>query len=283
MFSQVTRQIAALALVAEPPGSQHASVRRGRRSAVGTLSGLASRSCVGVVFPVGLLGLAALAGPVAASGDTPLHPNGTLLHPPRQARSVTIAPDTGCRTLLPVGTGDCGVVHAAGGDLIFTVEPGPPPQDGLVSRPWTVTIYRASPSVPSGWQVALVTSPYRGDPAPVYANVTARTADLTGDGHQTLLVGYRAEGTGEILDMDIVVGTATGPRVAGHREFYKGVVQILPDRLVTYAPIYRARDGNCCPSFTERDEIRYRAGSFVLSTGPRAPTSGVNIPPGDLD
>ena len=184
--------------------------------------------------------------------------------------------------LLATGTGDCGVVHAAGGDLIFTVDPGPPSQGGLVSRPWTVTIYRASPSVPNGWQAALVTSAHRGDPGPLYANVTARTADLTGDGHQTLLVGYRAEGTGEILDMDIVVGTATGPRVAGHREFYKGVVQILPGRLVTYAPIYRARDGNCCPSFTERDEIRYRTGSFALSTGPRAPTRSINVPPGDL-
>jgi hypothetical protein len=257
-------------------------VRHGRRPAVGTLSDLASRSRVAIALAVTLVGLAALTGPVAASGDTPLRPNGTLLRPPRQLRTVALAPNSGCQTLLVAGTGDCGVVHATGGDLVFTVEPGPPPQDGLVSRPWTVTIYRASLSVPNGWQVTLVTSPNRGDPAPVYANVTARTADLTGDGHQTLLVGYRAEGTGEILDMDVVIGTATGPRVAGHREFYKGVVQILPGRLVTYAPIYRARDGNCCPSFTERDEIRYRAGSFVLSTGPRAPARSVNIPPGDL-
>jgi hypothetical protein len=257
-------------------------VRHGRRPAVGALSAVASRSRLAVALVVGLLGLAALTGPAAASGDTPLHPNGTLLRPPRQARTVTLASTNGCQTRLAVETSDCGVVHATGGDLIFTVEPGPPLQDGLVSRPWTVTIYRASPSVPDGWQVALVTSPQRGDPAPVYANVTARTADLTGDGHQTLLVGYRAEGTGEILDLDIVVGTATGPRVAGHREFSKGVVQILPGRLVTYAPIYRARDGNCCPSFTERDEIRYRTGSFVLSAGRRAPTRRVNIPPGDL-
>jgi hypothetical protein len=235
-----------------------------------------------VALAVGLLGLAAFTGPAAASGDTPLRPNGTLFHPPHQARTVTLASTTACQTLLVAGDGDCGVVHATGGDLIFTVEPGPPLQDGLVSRPWTVTIYRASPSVPNGWQVALVTSPQRGDPAPVYANVTARTADLTGDGHQTFLVGYRAEGTGEILDVDIVVGTATGPRVAGHREFYKGVVQILPDRLVTYAPIYRARDANCCPSFTQRDEIRYRTGSFVLSTGPRAPTRSIDVPPGDF-
>jgi hypothetical protein len=249
---------------------------------VGTLPDPSSPSRLGVALAVGLLSLAALTGPAGASGDTQLRADGTLLHPPRAPRTVTLTSTTGCQTLLAAGTGDCGVVHATGGDLIFTVEPGPPLQDGLVSRLWTVTIYRASRSVPNGWQVALVTSPQPGDPGPEYANVTARTADLTGDGHQTLLVGYRAEGTGEILDMDIVVGTATGPRVAGHREFYKGVVQILPDRLVTYAPIYRARDGNCCPSFTERDEIRYRMGSFVLSTGPHVPTRSVNIAPGDL-
>jgi hypothetical protein len=257
-------------------------VSHGPRPAAATLFGVRSRSCVGVALAVALIGLAALAGPAAASGDTRLRPTGTLLHPPREARTVTLPPTPGCQVLLAAGSGECGVVHASGGDLLFTVEPGPPLQEGLVSSPWTVTIYRASPSVPNGWQVALVTSPQRGDPGPVYANVTGRTADLTGHGHQTLLVGYRAEGTGEILDLDIVVGTATGPRVAGHREFYKGVVQILPGRLVTYTPIYRARDGNCCPSFTERDEIRYRTGSFVLSTGPRAPTRRVNIPPGDL-
>jgi hypothetical protein len=257
-------------------------VRHGRRRAFGTHPGLASRPRLAVALGVGLLGLAALTGPVAASSNTPLRPNGTSLRSPRQPRTVTLAPTSGCQTLLTTGTGDCGVVHAAGGDLIFTVEAGPPPQDGLVSRPWTVTIYRASPSVPNGWQVALVTSPQRGDPAPMYANVTARTPDLTGDGHQTLLVGYRAEGTGEILDMDVVVGAPKGPHVAGHRELYKGVVQILPDRLVTYAPIYRAREANCCPSFTQRDEIRYQTGSFVLSTGPRAPTRSINIPPGDL-
>jgi hypothetical protein len=228
------------------------------------------------------LGLVAISGPAAVSGDTQLHPNGTLLHPPREARTVTLVPNTGCQTLLRVGTGDCGVVHAAGGDLIFTVEAGPPPQDDLVSRPWTVTIYRAAPSVPNGWQVALATAAHGGDPASMCANVTARTADLIGDGHQSLLVGYRAEGTGEILDLDIVIGTPKGPRVAAHREFYKGGIQILPGRLVTYVPIYCARDGKCCPSFTQRDEIRYRKGRFVLLTGPCAPTRLVTIPLADL-
>jgi hypothetical protein len=233
-----------------------------------------------------LLSLVALASPAAASGGSPLGPSGTLLEAPRDAPIVTFDPTAGCRTVLAAGTGDCGVVHAAGGDLLFTVEPGPLVQDGLVSRPWTVTVYRAAPAVPNGWQAALVTPAPgvdpAGDPGAVYANVTARTADLTGDGHQSLLVGYRAEGTGDILDLDIVVGTSKGPRVAVHRELDKGVVQIFPGRLVAYAPIYRAGDGNCCPSFTQRDEIRYRNGTFVLSAGPRVPTRRAHVPPGDL-
>lgn len=250
--------------------------------AVGTLSDLVSRSRLAAALSVGLLGAAAISAHAAASTDTPIRPSGTLLRPSPAGRTVTLAPEAGCQTLLPTGTGDCGVVHAAGGDEIFTVEPGSPVQDGLVSRPWSVTIYRASPSVPNGWQPALVTGPHGSDPAPLYANVTAKTADLTGDGHQSLVIGYRAEGTGEILDMDIVSGTGTGPRVVAHREFYKGVVQVLPGHLVAYAPIYLARDGNCCPSFTQRDDIRYRNGRFTLSAGPRLPTRQVDIPPGDL-
>ena len=237
---------------------------------------------LGIVIAATLAGLVAGLAPVAASGGPALRSNGTLLHPPRQPRTVTLAPAAGCRTLLTAGTGDCGIVHAAGGDLLFTVEPGPLIQDGLAERPWTVTVFRPSPSLPNGWQVALATSPQNNEPGPLYANVTAKTADLTGDGHQSLLVGYRAEGTGEILDLDIVVGTQTGPRVAAHAELYKGVVQIQLGRLVTYAPIYNSRDGNCCPAFTERNEIRYRGGRFVVSRGPRVPTRRVNIPPGDL-
>jgi hypothetical protein len=193
---------------------------------------LAFQDRLAATVVVGLVGLVAISGAAAASGDTQLPPNGTLLHPPREARTVTLAPNTGCQTLLRVGTGDGGVVNAAGGGLIFTVEAGPPHHDGLVSRPWTVTIYRASPSVPNGWQVALATAAHGGDPASMYANVTARTADLTGDGHQSLLVGYRAEGTGEILDMDIDIGTPKGPRLAGHRESDAGGIQILPGRFV---------------------------------------------------
>lgn len=257
-------------------------MRSGQPPAVGTVSDVVSRSRLAAALSVGLLGAAVISPHAAASTDTPLRPTGTLLRPPSGGRVVTVAPDAGCQTLLPTGTGDCGVVHAAGGDLIFTVVSGPPVQDGLVSRPWTLTIYRASPSASNGWQPALVTGPHGSDPAPLYANVTANPADLTGDGHQSLVVGYRAEGTGEILDMDIVTGTTKGPLVAAHREFYKGVVQTLPGHLVAYAPIYLARDGNCCPSFTQRDDIRYRNGRFMLSAGPRLPTRQVDIPPGDL-
>jgi hypothetical protein len=234
-----------------------------------------------VTLGLGLVVLVAIAGPATAARDVPLRPTGTLLRTPAAARTVTVPPG-GCPSLVLTGTGDCGVVHAAGGDLLFTLEAGPVSQAGLVSRPWTVTIYRRAPSVPNGWQVALVTRASGSDPAALYANVTAKPADLTGDGHQSLVVGYRAEGTGEILDLDIVVGTPTGPRVAAHGQFYKGVIQIAAGRLVTYVPVYRTRDGNCCPSFTERDEIRNRNGRFVVATGPRFPTRTVDIPPGDL-
>jgi hypothetical protein len=257
-------------------------VRHRHPGAVGTVSDLVCRSRLPAALTVALFGVAAIASQAVASRDVQLRSNGTLLRAPPVARTVTLSLDAGCRALLPAGTGDCGVVHATGGDLLFTVVSGPPVEDGLVARPWTVAIYRVSPSVPNGWQLALVTGPQGSDPGPVFANVTAKSADLAGDGHQSLVVGYRAEGTGEILDMDIVTGAAAGPRVAAHREFYKGVVQILPGHLVAYAPIYLARDGNCCPQFTQLEDIRYRNGQFWLSAGPRRPTRRVNIPPGDL-
>ena len=72
------------------------------------------------------------------------------------------------------------------------------------------------------------------------------------------------------------------PRVTVHREFDKGVVQVLPGHLDAYAPTYLVRDANCCPSFTQRDDIWCRNGRFSLSSGSRVPMTQVDIPPGDL-
>ena len=97
------------------------------------------------------------------------------------------------------------------------------------------------------------------EPGPLYAAVTAKAADVTGDGKDELLLGYRNEGTGMILDLDIVGTDAAGaPRVLAHDDLYKGNVVLRHGRLVTYTPDYKKTDANCCPTWIVRDVLRYR-------------------------
>jgi hypothetical protein len=80
------------------------------------------------------------------------------------------------------------------------------------------------------------------------------------------------------------VGTdASGaPTVLAHQQLYKGTVVVRTGRLITYAPVYRSHDANCCPTWIERDVVRYQNGEFVVHPGPRVATRKAHEPPGDL-
>jgi len=167
--------------------------------------------------------------------------------------------------------------------MVVTVEPGPYPDDVLVSRPWTVRVYRPVDAASEQWQVALQTAVDASGAGPLYANVTAEVADITGDGDDELLLGYRSEGTGQILDVDVVDTTRDGtPRVLAHDQLYKGTAVVRPGRLVTYEPVYRRADANCCPTWIERSTVRFRDGALRVDAGPRVRTEDADVPAGDL-
>jgi hypothetical protein len=241
-----------------------------------------------LVRPLALAGLSCalvasvLAGPSAARGRD-LDPSGAVVTPPDTVTTRTLSPVAGCRTLLVTGEGDCAVVDTAHGELLVTVEPGERIDDVLASRPWTVTVSRPSATVPDGWDVALVTHPTDGETGPLYAAVTARAADVTGDGADELLLGYRHEGTGMILDLDIVGTEADGtPTVLAHDELYKGSVVLRDGRLTAYTPVYRTRDANCCPTWIAREVLRDRNGELRFDRVERVKTDQVDVPSSDL-
>ena len=188
---------------------------------------------------VAAVGAALLAGPAGAAGvGIRLGPGGALLMPAARPSTVTLAAGAPCQALLSGPGAQCGTVAAAGGALLYTIEPGPVAVPGLASRPWTVTVYRASG--PGRWRAALRTRAGHDEPGPLFATVTARVADLT-EGGQTLVVGYRSEGTGGFLDLDLVVGSRSGPRVAAHSVLAQGTAVVQPRHVVTYAAVYRGQ------------------------------------------
>jgi hypothetical protein len=233
----------------------------------------------------GLLVLAAI-GPAAArdgGGNRALTDRDAVLRPATDGLVRSLRSVQGCQVLLDAGIGDCAVVNTADGAMVVTVEPGPYQDDVLVSRPWTVRVYRPVDADAEQWQVALETSIDANGAGPLYANVTAEVADITGDGDDELLLGYRSEGTGQILDVDVVDTARDGtPRVLAHDQLYKGTAIVRQGRLVTYEPVYRDADANCCPTWIERSTVRFRDGALRVVAGPRVRTAEADVPAGDL-
>lgn len=224
---------------------------------------------LGLVFAPGAAGSADIGeGPVLVPAD-----GGAAVLPPTQ----------GCRILLAAGDGDCGVLAAAAGTLLFTIEAGPRIDEVLVSRPWTVRVYRPDDAVRDGWVIALTTPPAGDDAGPSFANVTAVITDVTGDGADELVIGYRSEGTGGFLDFEVVgTGQDGAPQVLLHERLAKGVVAVEPGRLVTYGAEYRRRDPTCCPTWIRRSATRFVDGELRLGPGSRLRTRDAEIPPGEL-
>jgi hypothetical protein len=219
---------------------------------------------------------------IAAARDEVLGQEDAVLAPPATAVSRQLHADQGCHVLLDTGTGDCTVVRTGHGELVVTVEPGRRIDKILVSRPWTVRVYRPSTSLPEAWEIALATELRDGDP-PLYGAVTAKAVDVTGDGEDELVIAYRSEGTGMILDVDIVGTEPDGsPRILAHDQLYKGSVVFRHGHLVAWVPVYKRTDANCCPTWVERDVLVYRDGTFTVDAGPRIRARTVDVPASEL-
>jgi hypothetical protein len=238
-----------------------------------------------IALVAGVSAVCVLAATAAGAGNGTLGPRGAVLREPGEELTRPLSPVQGCQVLLDTGEGDCAVVETENGQLVFTVEAGAPVDEVLITRPWIVRVYR--PSQEAGradqWTVALATEGQGTDPGPLYADVKAEIGDVTGDGSPELLVGYRSEGTGQILDIDIVGTTADGtPHVLAHTQLYKGSAKIKGGKLLTWMPVYKKTDANCCPTWIRRDVVRYEGGKFVVHKGKKVPTAQANIPPGDF-
>jgi hypothetical protein len=228
-------------------------------------------------------GLVLGASGTAGARDDVLSADGAVLEPPVTPVVEVLHPVQGCRALLDAGRGDCTVVRAAAADLVVTVEAGKRIDDILVTRPWTVHVYRPALGVPDGWELALATRAEEVAEGPLFAAVTAKAVDVTGDGRDELVLGYRSEGTGMILDVDIVGTDAGGtPRVLAHDQLYKGSVVFRHGRLVAWTPVYKRTDANCCPTWVQRAVLAFRGGAFSVDAGPRTPSRRVDVPASEL-
>jgi hypothetical protein len=147
------------------------------------------------------------------------------------------------------------------------------PGDGAVPR-WRVSVYRMTGS---GWVAALRAV---GEDE-TWSEVRVRQAPLV-PGTETIVVGYRYAGSGQLLDYDVVVWTSgSAPFVRKHREgLSHGSVTLHESRADEYSADYPHGQPNCCPSRFSHSVLRYADGSFTVSSAGYVRPN--DVPPSDL-
>jgi hypothetical protein len=238
------------------------------------------RSLLAAVIAISVVAAAAPAGAKAPKSGRVISPKEAVLERPSIIETKTLMPDQGCQVLLDTGDGDCAVVKAKGRTLVFTIEPLTPQDPALIERPWAVRVYAQSTDVGNGVDLVLENPEQQQR---TLANVEAKVEDVTGDGKDEIVFGYRSAGTGGFLEFDVVLpDDELGAVVAAHERLAKGTVVVKPGKIVTYDAIYDANDATCCPTFIERSVIKYKKGKFRVAAVRDIPSKKANVPPGDL-
>jgi hypothetical protein len=201
------------------------------------------------------------APPVGVHVGDRVTPKGTQLEAPSSPDTRQIDPEQACRTFVETSGGQCDIVMMAGGNALWTLDavPGTGPGEQV----WHVRIRARSKSMPDGgWDVALAL-PERPDP--VFANVSVKSVDVTGDGRPELLVGYRSGDTGQFEAYDVVTYEhGKQLEVAAHRpRLHKGSVSLEGTTMVDYSADEHSPE--CCPATARRTAIAFNGGEFRVT------------------
>jgi hypothetical protein len=188
-------------------------------------------------------------------------PKGTRLEAPSSPDTRQIDPEQACRTFLETPGGQCDIVMMAGGNALWTLDALP--GTGAGEQVWHVRIRVRSKSMPDGgWDVALALPE---KPDPLFANVSVKAADVTGDGRPEVLVGYRSGGTGQFEAYDVVTYEQRRQlEVAAHRpRLHKGSVALEGTTIVDYSADEQSPE--CCPTTSLRTAITFNGGEFRVT------------------
>jgi len=99
--------------------------------------------------------------------------------------------------------------------------------------------------------------------------------DFAGIGYPTAFIGYRIDGTGQYLDVDIVQSEGEGPLdVRGIGGIDHGnVVLPIGEPGVVVSAVYADSDPNCCPTSMLYQSLDYVSGAWSINDGTLFPTA----------
>ena len=174
------------------------------------------------------------------------------------------APGAGCTTMALTGyRAQCGDVSDGDDDFVWMVE------RRLTNGGFRATVFRRSGE--SDYRPVLEALD-DGPAGPVrFAAVTVRVADVSGDRTPEIVFGFRGQGSGALLDLDLVdVG-----RVAVHRTLDQGRAEAKDGRLDDWSAEFGPNDAACCPSRFRHGVVRFADGAWRLVASTLEPASQV--------
>ncbi|MGH9268565.1 MAG: hypothetical protein ACRD0D_10360, partial [Acidimicrobiales bacterium] len=162
-----------------------------------------------------------------------------LVNAARVPRPIDAA--RGCRSLVDEGwtVGDCGTARAAGADLVWLVQSRSPGGRQIV-------VLRVATG--SDWVPVLIAS----DDGSGLGDVRARVADVSGDGAEDIVFGFRSRAATPVLTLHVVEGPG---RVVVHQRLVRGSARVVGGALETWQP---APDG----AQFEQAAIRFTGGAW---------------------
>ena len=165
---------------------------------------------------------------------------------------------TNCSTLVSASDGgDCGSVNAGTTKVIWTVDGQP-----TLGSAGDLAVHLFTYSTDSGGWVEQMSA---GGGS--WQSIKVVAADLTGDGNDELLVGYRSPAEADKLEVDIVGFAQDGtPEILAHLDAAtKGSIVIVGKAVTSYAAQYPNGEAVCCPPSYEESVIVFEAGSFRVA------------------
>jgi hypothetical protein len=119
--------------------------------------------------------------------------------------------------------------------------------------------------------------------AGTWSGVTLQVGDYHFDDGAEVWVGYRYDGTGQYLDLDVLDPLPGGVFfLGGVQGLDHGVVDLHPGGATVQDAVYAASDPGCCPSNMRQRTITFAADRWRIDAGTTTPAASTPVISGDF-
>lgn len=189
--------------------------------------------------------------------------SGAVLLPPGAPTTRQLPAGSGCHGLADRDASDvrCELFRAKGGDLIWLTQST---REGVLGSKQGRSVYVFQRSGSTHWTIVLEKLDPGGSQ---YRSVNVRLADVSGDGSQDAVFGFRSAASG-LLAVDVVEGPGT---VTAHRDASSGSARVSKGQLDMWS---------ASGASATHEVIRFVDGSYRVVSSEQVPSA--EVPPSQL-